>query len=307
MLLCGIQKESLDAQHITLFDELELGLEPHRIARLIKHIKSDATGQYFLTTHSPSVLRELTVEQLHVVHKLGGEVKIVPTSGKSLDSLNIQGQVRSSAEAFLSMKVVVCEGATEVGFLRGLDNYWVDTGLNPMSYMGVVLLDGHGASKVKDLASGFKALHYGVCAVADGDAPKDFSPQDAEDLVSAGIEVLMWSDQLALEQRAMLDLPWASVLATVSLAQKFGFPVHENVRSKLNVVLDQDITEWVDSPGLRKAIGDAAKAKASPWFKSISDAETWFETIRPAFNDAAFKQRELATKLNLLRTWVEHE
>ena len=33
MLLCGIQKENLGAQHITLFDELELGLEPHRIAR----------------------------------------------------------------------------------------------------------------------------------------------------------------------------------------------------------------------------------------------------------------------------------
>lgn len=28
ILLCGIQKENLDAQHITLFDELELGLEP---------------------------------------------------------------------------------------------------------------------------------------------------------------------------------------------------------------------------------------------------------------------------------------
>ena len=83
MLLCGIQKETLDAQHITLFDELELGLEPHRIARLIKHIKDDATGQYFLATHSPSVLRELTVEQLHVVHKLAGEVKVVATSGKT--------------------------------------------------------------------------------------------------------------------------------------------------------------------------------------------------------------------------------
>lgn len=306
MLLCGIQKENLDAQHITLFDELELGLEPHRISRLIKHIKSDATGQYFLTTHSPSVLRELTVAELYVVQKLADKVDVVSTSGKNLDGLNIQGYVRSSAEAFLSMKVVVCEGATEVGFLRGLDNYWVDSGLNPMSYMGAVLLDGHGASKVKGLASGFKALRYDVCAVADGDAPKDFSPQDAEDLVKEGVEVLMWSDQLALEQRAMLDLPWASVLASVQLAEKLGFPVHENVRSKLGAVLDQDITKWADAPQLRKAIGDAAKAKASPWFKSVTDAEAWFETIRPAFADAAFKQRELAAKLNLFRAWVEH-
>lgn len=306
MLLCGIQKENLEERHITLFDELELGLEPHRIARLIKHIKDDATGQYFLTTHSPSVLRELTVTQLHVVHKSAGDVEVVATAGKDLEGLNIQGHVRSSAEAFLSMKVVVCEGATEVGFLRGLDNYWVASGLNPLSYVGTVLLDAQGASKVKSLATGFKALHYDVCAVADGDAPAQFSPKDAEDLTKQAIEVFIWSDQLALEQRAMLDLPWASVLASVKLAQQLGLSVHDNVRSKLNVMLDPDIMKWPDSPELRKAVGDAAKANSSPWFKSISDAQSWFDTIAPAFDDPNFKQRELATKLNRLRAWVDH-
>jgi putative ATP-dependent endonuclease of OLD family len=306
MLLCGIQKENLEEQHITLFDELEFGLEPHRIARLIKHIKDDATGQYFLTTHSPSVLRELTVEQLHVVHKVAGEVEVVATFGKELEGLNIQGHVRSSAEAFLSTKVVVCEGATEVGFLRGLDNHWVGCGLNPLSYLGAVLLDAHGASKVKSLATGFKALHYDVCAVADGDAPAQFSPEDAEALKKKGIEVLIWSDQLALEQRAMLDLPWASVLDSVKFASDLGLSVHENVRSKWNVALDPNIMKWTDSLELRKAIGDAAKAKASPWFKSVSDAQSWFEVIAPAFNDPAFKQRELATKLDRLRVWVSH-
>ena len=44
--------DTLREPHITLFDEVELGLEPHRIARLLKHLKDDVTGQYFLTTHS---------------------------------------------------------------------------------------------------------------------------------------------------------------------------------------------------------------------------------------------------------------
>ncbi len=58
MLLCGIQTVCLEEGHITLFDEVEFGLEPHRITRLIKHIREDKRGQYFLTTHSPIVLRE---------------------------------------------------------------------------------------------------------------------------------------------------------------------------------------------------------------------------------------------------------
>ena len=35
MLTTGLQKNSLRAPHITLFDEVELGLEPHRVARLV--------------------------------------------------------------------------------------------------------------------------------------------------------------------------------------------------------------------------------------------------------------------------------
>lgn len=306
MLLCGIQTENLETKHITLFDELELGLEPHRIAQLIKHIKEDRTGQYFLTTHSPSVLRELSVEHLHVVRKTSDCVEVIATNVTDPNKHNIQGQLRSSPEAFLSVKVIVCEGATEVGFLRGLDNYWTNSELYPLSYIGAVLLDAHGASRVTSLALGFKALHYDVFVVADGDAPDQFSPENIRELEESGVDAMVWSDGLALEERAMLDLPWDSVLASVTFAKSLDFDVHANVRSKLNVVLDDDITKWPDSIDLRKAIGSAAKAKKSPWFKSISHAEQWFSIIQPALSDTKFKEQDLAIKLGLLRKWLGH-
>ena len=53
ILTTGLQTQILIAPHVTLFDEVEMGLEPHRIARLIEHLKADTSGQYFLTTHSP--------------------------------------------------------------------------------------------------------------------------------------------------------------------------------------------------------------------------------------------------------------
>jgi len=229
MLLCGIQQESLEDHHITLFDEVEYGLEPHRIARLIKHVREDQKGQYFLTTHSPTVLRELTVGQLYVLHKEADRIRVVSAAGQALEGLNIQGHLRSSAEAFLSRKVVVCEGATEVGLLRGMDSLWSAAKRLPFSYLGVVLLDAHGASKVNGLASGFKALHYDVIALADGDAQDHFSDQDAADLSGKGVSVVMWADRLSIEQRAMADLPWAQVLASVKLAQELGFIVHDQV------------------------------------------------------------------------------
>ncbi|MBB6600318.1 AAA family ATPase [Luteimonas sp. MC1825] len=304
MLLCGIQQESLEAQHVTLFDEVEYGLEPHRIARLIRHIRQDKKGQYFLTTHSPTVLRELTVGQLYILHKEVGEVRVVSAAGKDLEGLNIQGQIRSSAEAFLSRKVVICEGATEVGFLRGMDNLWSATERLPFSYLGVVLLDAHGASKIKGLSTGFNALHYDVMVLADGDAQDSFSDQDAFDLNAKDVAVLMWADKLSIEQRAMIDLPWAQVLASAILAKALGFPVHDNVRSKLEVKLDEDIGMWEDFADLRRAIGDAAKS--SGWFKNIADGERWAQAVFPAFADATFQQKEFATKLGQFRAWVDN-
>lgn len=305
MLLCGIQKMGLQEGHVTLFDEVEFGLEPHRISRLIKHVREDKCGQYFLTTHSPIVLRELTVKELHIVHNKAGTVRIIPAASNSLEEHEVQGKIRSSTEAFLAKKVVVCEGATEVGFLRGFDDYQVGLGNDPFSFHGVALLDAKGASKVKALAKAFKSLWYEVSVLADADAEDQFSPADEAELVKLGIPVYVWSDKLSLEERAFQDLPWASVLVSVKLAQdELGFPVHDQVRCKLLDALDQNIDQWQESPKLRTAIG--AAAKKAGWFKDTTRGDLWFKASSPAYQDPAFVKKNLALKLGELWIWAEN-
>lgn len=305
MLLCGIQKMGLEEGHITLFDEVEFGLEPHRITRLIKHVREDKRGQYFLTTHSPTVLRELTVKELYVVHSKGGSVQIVSAAKDGLEQLEVQGKIRSSTEAFLAKKVVVCEGATEVGFVRGFDDHQVGNGKDPLSYHGVALLDARGASKINDLAKAFKSLGYDVSVLADADAEDQFSTAAAAELVNLGVPVNVWSDKLSLEERAFQDLPWDSILASLKLAQdELGFAVHDQVRAKLQEALDQEIKKWPESAKLRTAIGVAAKKGG--WFKDTTRGDQWFKAVSPAFNDAAFLTTNLALKLEALWTWAEH-
>lgn len=305
MLLCGIQKMGLEDGHITLFDEVEFGLEPHRITRLIKHVREDRRGQYFLTTHSPTVLRELTVRELYVVHSEGGVVQITPASKEGLELLEVQGKIRSSTEAFLAKKVVVCEGATEVGFVRGFDDQQVSKGKDPLSYHGVALLDARGASKIKDLAKAFKSLGYNVSVLADADAEDQFSTADAVELTKLGVPVHVWSDKYSLEERAFQDLPWGSVLGSLKLAQnELGYPVYDQVRSRVQEALDPDLEKWPESARLRTAIGSVAK-KAG-WFKDTTRGDQWFKVVSPAFNDAAFLKKNLAVELEALWTWAEH-
>lgn len=304
MLLCGIQKKGLEDGHITLFDEVEFGLEPHRIARLIKHIREDKSGQYFLTTHSPTVLKELTFKELYIVHNKAGAVQIIAASDERFDEHEIQGKIRSSAEAFLAKKVVVCEGATEVGFLRGLDDQWLSEDKDSFSYYGVSLLDVGGGNKVKGMAKAFKSLSYEVAVLADGDAEDQFSPADAAELAKLNIDVHVWADKLALEERAMLDLPWQYVLSSVKFAQdELLYSAYDQVRSKLEEELDEDIGKWIESTKLRNAIG--AVAKKAGWFKNITRGDQWFKVIAPAFANADFQKTDLAVKLNKLWTWAE--
>lgn len=305
MLLCGIQKVGLDEGHITLFDEVEFGLEPHRISRLLKHVREDKRGQYFLTTHSPVVLRELTVNDLYIVHSKAGTVQVIPAYCEGLVAHEAQGKIRSSAEAFLAKKVVVCEGATEVGFLRGYDDYQVGKGKDPFSYHGLSLLNAGGASKIKALAEAFKLLGYEVCVVADGDAEKQFSPVDEAELEGKGIVAHVWTDKLSLEERAFHDLPWASVIVSVKLAQTVpGLTVYDNVRSKYQKELDRDVNKWVESAELRLAIGKAAKG--CDWFKDITRGDLWVQAISPAFADPGFSKKDIPTKLAKLWAWAEH-
>ena len=308
MLLCGIQTLDLEEGHITLFDEIELGLEPYRITRLIKHIKEDNKGQYFLTTHSPTVLRELTVKDLYIVHNNNGHVQIVSTEEKGFEDIGVQGKIRSSAEAFLAKKIVVCEGATEIGFLRGLDDFQMGKNKNSLSYHGVALLDAKGGGNVKNLALAFKYLAYDVAVLADGDVEKQFSPADEQELRNHNIKVQVWDDKFCLEERAFQDLPWLLVLASVKFSRdELGFPVVQQVENKIQMKMDENIDNWVDTAALRSAIGNASITKKNSWFKDTTRGELWFKEIQSAFECTGFDETNLSTGLMALWEWIEHD
>src|SRR2546422_276367 len=234
MLTTGLQKQVLQAPHITLFDEVEFGLEPHRIARLVEHLKADTTGQYFLTTHSPVVLRELTVDDLHIVHSRNGKTEIIAANKPALAD-SIQGKIRLGAEAFLAPKIIVCEGATEAGCLRGLDDCWIAKEKNSFAYQGVALFDANGANRIKEIADSLVHLSYDVAVLADSDEPAQFSEAEADDLRQKGVTVTTWDGGMSIEQRVFADLPWPGVMASFEVA----CAIHRDREIVLNQVQSQ--------------------------------------------------------------------
>lgn len=307
MLTTGLQKQALQAPHITLFDEVEVGLEPHRIARLLHHLKSDNTGQYFLTTHSPVVLRELTVADLHIVH-CGAERIDIVAADKPAIADSIQGTIRSGAEAFLAPKIIVCEGATEVGFLRGLDDHWsTSEGKDSFAYRGVALFNANGASKIKEIAEDMKALGYDIAILADSDDSAQFSDVHAQELRNIGITVAKWDGALSIEQRVFVDLPWAGVTASFDAARAIwndDTRLLDQVKAQFGQGFDRNFAAWADTPRLRTALGKAAKT--SGWFKRQSWGREWAVAISGRLGDETIRGSDLVRQLSTLRSWIDN-
>jgi predicted ATP-dependent endonuclease of OLD family len=304
LLLCGIQTKLSKQHHITLVDEFEYGLEPHRIARLLKFLKNDHSGQYFITTHSPVVLCELAIANLFVVQKKENNIYINVIKRDEPESDNsLQGVLRRQAAAFLSSKVVVCEGRTEVGFLRGFDDLKAKES-ESFACLGVTLLDANGGSCVKGIAKELKNLNYDVCVVADSDSKENFSTEDITELESDGIDCFVWEGGVSIEERAFLDLPWESVLKSLDFVEKESKrTILNEIKSYIAAPLDEHRTQWQNSHDLRVALGKAAKEKS--WFKRIDKAEAWFGKIVEAFSDETFKKSNLYKQLDALYAWCK--
>lgn len=170
LLVAGLQRKAAGQASIVLSDELEYGLEPHRIARFLGSLgakEAAAPLQVFLTTHSPVALRELSGGQLFVLRRgpLGHEARLVGADN------DIQSTIRLYPEAFLAGSVVVCEGASEIGLLRGLDLYRLDQGNASLAALGVALVDCGGGEPDRPYAraAAFQSLGYRVMVLRDDD------------------------------------------------------------------------------------------------------------------------------------------
>ena len=272
LLLSGLQRKAAANASVILIDELEHGLEPHRILRLLGSLgakEAQPPLQGFITTHSPVAIRELSGNQLVVVRKDGG-VHTAITVGVQND---IQGTIRSFPEAFLAPSVLVCEGATEVGLLRGLDQYLTSIGQTSLHASGVSLVDANGVTRLYNRAEPFRGLRYRVAVLRDDDEQPDASTE-AGFQIGGGI-LFKWRPTRALEDELFQCLPDQAVLALLAKAEVFVGPelIDSQIRSLSNGALNIGACRTGVTPQSRLVLAAASKVKNNSWFKTVSRAE----------------------------------
>jgi hypothetical protein len=307
--------------HIALVDEIEHGLEPHRIARLLAYLgsaplgthKADEGGvmtiappQVFMTSHSPVVIRELKAADLRAFRNSNGIVTVGNIVGSPETMDEAQRHLRSNPEAFLAPRILVGEGKTECGLLRGLDTLWASVGANSFAYQGVVAVNGGGVPAATTFARHLSDLGYGVLLLLDSDQP----PPEAtlSELRAKGCQVEIWPDVCSTDERLFLDLPWPAIRKLVGLA--VGFDGADRILHTINGALPEEekltTTEFPatwETDEFRRVLGRSAKTKDKAWFKDIARGEAIASVIFPVLGEIS--ERPLATGLKAIRQWVD--
>jgi len=314
-LIVSALQHDAGGSHIGLIDEIEHGLEPHRIARLLKFIKSPAgaedaafSPQIFMTTHSPVVIRELKAEDIFAVRSESGgtEVKSVAATARDLDTA--QRHLRSTPEAFLARRVIVGEGRTEYGLLRGLDVRWSEQGKDSFALCGAIAIDGEGNTKAPVIAEHLADLGFSVFLLLDTDEEPD--TDTVERVAAKGGSICQWQDECSTEERIFLDVPWDIFGVLVKFAEECVGS--DSVKDKINNVCKerglaeiQDLTlpEALDNDVFRRAVGVAARNKSNPWLKNITRGEQLAEIIAPCLDQ--IPDKPLAIAIKEIRQWVD--
>jgi hypothetical protein len=276
----GIQQKGVGQQSILVIDEIEHGLEPHRIRHVLRRLhrgpdgNERKLGQIIFSTHSPTAIIELPIQNLRFVRSNDGITRI--TSVKADCAASLQPIARLHSPAFLGRKLLVCEGATEVGLCRGLEEYWAkeNSGKHP-SHIGFVTVDGRGRTSAPGIAQELKRIGYDVAVFGDSDEPLEPAP---DDLAAEGIPVFQWPNAMSTEQRLVKDLPADSIQALLDEAYRefdpqslVGQVAHFCAIPNL-WVRGTNLVDWLGTDLTPEQTRDAlaSAAKKNSWFKNVS-------------------------------------
>lgn len=292
LLIAGLQRAAAGAAPLLLVDEVEHGLDPHRLIRLLGSLGAKEPKpplQVFMTTHSPIALRELAGSQVFLLRP-HGDRHDVSWIGSGDD---LQGTLRTAPEAFLATKVLVCEGASEIGFLRGLDQYRVSQGLTSMFALGAGFINSGGGSPENALKRGAAMLSLGYDTIVFVDSDKPVDGELLQAFRGAGGTFVQWRETCAIEDELFLSLDDEGVDKLLDLACGINGNEHvnENIKSASNgqISLADVQGEFLGAGyeiATRQLLGKTAK-KGSGWFKSISKMErVASEVVGPRLNFA---------------------
>ncbi len=307
LLSLAIQLSLTQPSGVILVDEIEQGLEPDRAQHLVNTLSKYSGKQVIITTHSSNVITEIPCESLFLMRR--GNHTLLHVEGE------LQGSIRKNPEAFFARKVLICEGATEIGICRAINQWRIASGKDSVACLGIRFADGAGNS-MKHYVSGFHSLGYPTALFCDSDKEgkeiNDLKPH----FKKKGICVIDCEEGYNIEGQIFKDVSWpvAKGLVSIYLANRVAERKSATIEQASKEVFDNVNTKlfpkrqwsesWYDKEDLelRKVIG--LLAGDNKWFKRINYGEQVGECILQHY-DGLDAECRLKAEIDKISNWID--
>lgn len=290
LLSIAIQLALAKAGGIILIDEIEQGLEPDRIQTIIKKLSQVEQGQIFVTTHSRDVVVESKANSIYLMKK--------DSNFFHQFEPELQGLLRSQPEAFFARRVILCEGATEYGIIRALDQHLQGKDKLGLSARSIAIVDSKGGDNFYQYAIWLKYKGFDVITFNDDDNTAILSTK--KEATNAGVRMAICDAGNAFEQQLFNDVPWNIVIALAQLAK--NILSEEAVVSCLDgiqSISDLNSTIVERQFEIRQKLGTQSKKKG--WYKNVTDGENLGELLflhMDTIEDGKTLRKELYTLID---------
>lgn len=288
-----------------LVDEVEYGLEPHRLVHLLTRLRNAKSyAQVFVTTHSPTALQHLDAKELVTVRSRTGATSMAALGCPA----QLQPIVRRWPEAFLSRRVVVTEGKTEFGLLLVHLEAWDQSAPVPSAALGVTPVEGAG-SQNPDIALSLLAAGYEVSLFMDSDDVDAVAR--VREVEAAGGVVVRWEDGLNTESAICNDLD-ATGMTGLLAAAIAGSDTSNDPQAIFDQLLhynaprvpdQREVLTWLSEEftidQARTTI--AVAASEGKWFKRVDKGRLLGRFV---MNEPALATGSVATVLSRLKSAV---
>ena len=265
-----------------LIDEIEHGLEPHRVMGAIAQLRAaqqaaaaagSAVGQVIMSTHSEVALAEVEAESVAIGRRdrADGAMSIKALAREA----DFSKLLKKTPRALFARKILLCEGATEVGLLLGIKELPAWRGARPpLEHLGVAIADGDG-TQAPYLACALARLGYQVAIFRDSD--RRMTEEQRVNCLTASVKVYEYPDELNTEMAALLPSSPANVDRLIAFARERKGD--ESVNTALARQLDTDaptvaqpFINWNQflqrtDEELRRAVAEVATRK--DWIKEL--------------------------------------
>lgn len=204
----ALNLEIKEESSLVLIDEVETALEPFRIRNLIIQLRDRVKkgGQVLFTTHSPIAVDSCLPEELFIMQNVSNGKWLYHVGAICKDG-GLEISFKRNIKCLLARRIIVCEGNTEVEFVKSLESYYLWNDNKNLACFGIDYIDAHGGESAPQVAFMLNQLGYSVCVLMDSDKKTALEKKNEVHSKAPEISFITMEEGNCIEQQIINDAP----------------------------------------------------------------------------------------------------